>query len=282
MNGTIRPAAFLTAMILLVATSIALPAALRVLDVYMDKLEVHADQKFHTLPTTIPSHGEPRWKRLGTDQVMEKAAIEELGTANWLTRSYVEVNPESGEPRTFQLHCAYYTGMIDTVPHVPERCLVGAGIDIAGKSQRVEIPLSLTGRTYADPDIDQDVHGEILLMRNLETNNDVRLPRNIEELAIYVTPFRAPDGSKIFAGYFFLANGEVVAQANEVRLKAFNLDDDYAYYAKIQFSSTSVDSADELGELATSVLDDLLPDLMLRVPDWVDVKDGRYPVAETP
>ena len=280
MNGSIRPAAFITAMVLLVATSIALPAALRLLNVHMDKLEVHADQKFHTLPTTIPSDGDAKWKRFGTDQVMEKSAVEELGTENWLTRSYVEVDPVGPEPRTFQLHCAYYTGMIDTVPHVPERCLVGAGIDIAGKSQRVEIPLTLAGRTYADPDIDEDAHGEILLMRNLETNNDIRLPRNVEELAIYVTPFRAPDGAKIFAGYFFLANGEVVAQADEVRLKAFNLDDDYAYYAKIQFSSTSVSSAEELGELVGSVLDDLLPDLMLRVPDWVDVKDGRYPATD--
>ncbi len=278
MNGRICTRTFVFAFILLVVIGIAFEVSLRWLDLHLTKAPIYPKEKFTSLGIQIPSKGEAKWVRFGQERPMSESEVDELGTRNYISRWFEEVNPEdSDEPRRFQLHCAYYTGMIDTVPHVPERCLVGAGIDMAGKGKRVKIDLDLgTGLAYPDPDVDREKHGKIWVTVSRESKNPVRLPGNIEDLEIYVTPFVEPGGRKLFAGYFFIANGEVVAQADEVRFKAFNLEDDYAYYAKVQFQSSGVESAEELGDLVSDVLKDLLPELMLRVPDWVDVVDGRY------
>ena len=63
-----------------------------------------------------------QWEAVGDDQRLSKEFIEELGTDQFLTRSY-----EHADGRFLQLHLAYYTGMIDAVPHVPDRCLVATG-----------------------------------------------------------------------------------------------------------------------------------------------------------
>jgi hypothetical protein len=79
------------------------------------------------------------------------------------------------------------------------------------------------------------------------------------------------------AGYFFIANGSAVAGADGVRLLAFDLKNDYAYYMKVQFTSMQAESPEELAEVASSLLDDLLGEMMLCVPDWIDVLAGRWP-----
>jgi hypothetical protein len=58
---------------------------------------------------------------------------------------------------------------------------------------------------------------------------------------------------------------------------AFNLTDDYAYYLKVQVGSTDAASAAELGELASTLLSDLLGEIMTCVPDWTKVQRGEWP-----
>ena len=62
-----------------------------------------------------------------------------------------------------------------------------------------------------------------------------------------------------------------------MRLLAFKLEDDYAYYLKVQFTSSNVRSADELAQHASSLLGELFGDVMLCLPDWVNVQTGSYP-----
>ena len=80
----------------------------------------------------------------------------------------------------------------------------------------------------------------------------------------------------VWAGYFFIANGGVVASASGVRGLAYQLDSDYAFYTKVQFSSLTVDSAEELAQLAADALEDLLPEIMRCVPDWDEVEAGTW------
>jgi hypothetical protein len=68
-----------------------------------------------------------------------------------------------------------------------------------------------------------------------------------------------------------------VASAEGVRLLAFDLTDTYSYYLKVQFTSGAVSSAEELAAHAGEFLSEMLPEIMLRVPDWVEVREGRYP-----
>ncbi|MDQ7013351.1 MAG: exosortase/archaeosortase family protein [Planctomycetota bacterium] len=223
--------------------------------------------------TSIPDET-PNWVKVRDRR--EPAEVEEqLGTSNYITRLFRQRNPaDPSKPKYIELHAAYYTGMIDTVPHVPERCFVGGGLQL-GTSPR-SIPLNLDqSRWTRDPDVPESL-GPIFRVRT-PSGQRVRLPRLAEDIRLRVTEYLAPDDATFYAGYFFVANGGHTDSANGVRLLAFQLKDDYAYYLKIQFNSSSVDSADELAELSSQLLGELFGDILLCVPDWIDVQTGAYP-----
>ncbi|MBL8746995.1 MAG: hypothetical protein JNK58_11655 [Phycisphaerae bacterium] len=275
-RGSARAAA-VVALLVLATSAAGLETILGQLRLQLRKLPIEAPSglKFQSIPKDPPG-----WETM-RDEVMSAEGMEELGTQNYVTRWYRRVD-ETGRPvdppEVLQVHAAYYTGMIDTVPHVPERCMIGGGLEYAGASRVVHVPLD-TSRLALDPD-DRPAEGQprLLTGRNNRVPFRVRLPRGVEGLEMMVTPFKDSDGRQtLWAGYFFIANGGVVASANDVRLLAFKLKDDYAYYAKVQFMSGSVASAEELGVLAAKFLDEVFPDLMQCVPDWTDVEEGRWP-----
>jgi hypothetical protein len=110
----------------------------------------------------------------------------------------------------------------------------------------------------------------------------VRLPRGIENLQLRVFEFKHPGSNDpMYAGYFFIANGGLTPMAEGVRLLAFDLHSDYAFYMKVQFTATHIKGKEELAAIAGSMLDDMLPEIMQCVPDWVDVMRGEYP-ADNP
>lgn len=273
-SGVTIAALIATAVLLVSAVTVA--AVITTVGAHLRKMPIEAasGQKFHSLPESFPG-----W-RMVRDEIMSAEGMAELGTENYVSRWYEAVN-DKGEPLDppvlVQLHCAYYTGMIDTVPHVPERCMVGGGMEFAGGSAVYPVPLNF-GRFSKDPDYQDHPSAPIWTARNNRVTSRVRLPFGVEGLSMMITPFKDVAASqKLFAGYFFLANGGVVASANDVRLKAFNLKDDYAYYAKVQFMSPSVETSEELAKLAGSMLDEIFPDLMQRVPDWIMVEEGVHP-----
>jgi hypothetical protein len=261
--------------VLMLCAAAGLSAVIHQRGYHLTKLPIQAenDEKFHTLPGEYPS-----WMRVGSDRQESAEGVEELGTSNYLSRVYVERGALEGEsPHVVDMHIAYYTGMIDTVPHVPERCLVGGGWQQGGVPQLVDVPLPFDN-IYPDPTADPETHGgTIYKMRSLHTYNNERLPRGVEELQIRVTPFVDNAGNRLYAGYFFVANGDSVPSAEDIRLRAFRLEDDYAFYCKFQFTSRTVESAEELAGVVAGMLSEMFPDLMRRVPDWVEVREGRYP-----
>ncbi|MBL0927607.1 MAG: exosortase-associated EpsI family protein [Phycisphaerales bacterium] len=258
------------AAVVLAAAAAGLTAAIGAIGAHLTKLPIQAkdNRQMHQLPAEFPS-----WERQGADRLESVEILEELGTRNYLSRVYRMRGPEAGaNPPTVDLHLTYYTGMIDTVPHVPDRCNVGAGMKQDGDPVVVKVPLDRSKWTR-DESADPSVHGgTIWTMRSPLGDAPVRLPRNIENLELRVVPFQSPAG-RFFSGYFFLANGGHVASADEVRMLAFRLTDDYAYYAKVQFSSSSVRTGEELAGLAGKMLDEMLPEIMRCVPDWVEVRN---------
>ena len=269
-------------LVVLLGGAVGLGAAIEFFDLYLQKLPIEAEGglKFHTLPREVPG-----WKQYGEDKVMSSEGAEELGTDNYISRTYIETDIGEGEqPRVIELHCAYYTGMIDTVPHVPERCMVGGGWEISGGSSQVDVPLTFVdeeGFDLISVDPDADADGKpVYSMRSWETKNRVHLPVGVDSLRMNVTKFRDGGSDRtMHAGYFFLANGGVVSKADDVRLLAFGLTEHYAYYAKVQISTHYVETAEELGVLMGDFLDSMFPDIMRRVPDWVEVRAGRYPAG---
>jgi hypothetical protein len=190
-----------------------------------------------------------------------------------------------------ELHAAYYTGMIDTVPHVQERCMVGAGFQLV--SSGAIVPLGLDASQWReDPDVPADVRGRVFRTTAFSVDNpqeadpsrivlvrqrDVTLPRDPAGIAMRMSEFASRGGGRYFGGYFFVANGGWTPSAEQVRLLAFDLKDDYAYYMKVQVGSPDVTSNEELAEHASALLDELLPHLMMCVPDWTRVQAGEYP-----
>lgn len=270
--------ALAAAMGVLLVGAVGLTSVIHVRGYFLTKLPIQPREKLHTLPAEYPS-----WVRVGEDEVMSAEAEEELGTKDYVSRQYIERNPaDPAHPKVVNLHIAYYTGMIETVPHVPERCLVAAGWLQTGPPERLHVPLDMS-RLVPDATADPDLMGGTIWMgRSPTTQGRVRLPVGIENLRMRVSPFVNSRGAKYFAGYFFITNGGTVPSADDIRLLAFRLKDDYAYYAKVQFSSGSVDSAQELVDVAASMLNEMFPDIMLRMPDWVEVKTGRYPDSDSP
>ena len=249
-------------------------------------IHVHKDAIYPESGLTIPSiPREVPGFALSYEQPPLPAEIQkELGTTNYLTRQYIESDvPEGTRPRLLEVHLAYYTGLIDTVPHVPERCFVGSG------SFRIDELVGVTpirldlDRFPVDPDVDADRHGVIYRGRTGHHSDApgvrVRLPQGIDKLKMNVTRFVDESQNTTHAGYFFVANGGIAPRAEDVRGLAFNREASHAFFMKVQFTSTQVDTADELAELAALYLNEAFPDLMRRVPDWVDVMEGRHPAT---
>ena len=258
-------------------SALALGTLLEAMHVHLKKLPIEARDgiKLHTMPTSIPIT-EPRWVQARPDEISSAEGVEELGTTNYLTRWYRRAGSADEGAALVQLHLAYYTGMIDTVPHVPERCFVGGGMSIDGPTRIVPLGLDLE-RFPVDGSVDPELHGGAIRMGRTLSHAYVRMPRELEELKINVTSFRDGSGRRLHAGYFFLANGGHVPTANDVRQLAFKLEDSYSYYAKVQVMSMQPETAEELAALAADLLNELLPDIVRRTPDWVEVVEGRYP-----
>ncbi|MGE3107080.1 MAG: exosortase-associated EpsI family protein [Phycisphaerales bacterium] len=280
--------AFLVCFLTLGVSAAGLTAAVSAFKLYLRKKPIEAAYPVRAVPAETEF-----WKRIGKDREVSEDVKKTLGTENYLTRVYVERNPAPGKrARAIELHLAYYTGMVDTVPHVPERCMVGGGFVI--DSGTVEVPVHLdTSRWRRASGVPGDFKSEhvvtaarLHLAGSNRNGQEVVLPFDLtigdgagegvrDTVPLRVTDFIEPkSGVKIYAGYFFIANGKLASSAEDVRLLAFNLTDDYAYYLKVQVSSPEVSSAAELAEMSQSLLSELLPEIMLCVPDWVKVKGG--------
>ncbi len=285
-----RTTAVGVAMGLLVAGAIGFTATLELRGFNLSKTPIYpvGNRQLSNLPTETEN-----WKRIGSDRVESAEILEVLGTENYLNRQYIEKNPENPKkPIVLYLHGAYYTGGIDTVPHVPERCFVGGGLQQGTSSKVMPLRLDTTGWA-PDRTVPEELGGLDGKVYTVRLSNDpsmtdapglrVRLPRNVspdEMIEMRFSEF-VGDTRTIYAGYFFIANGRTKANANDVRELAFNLEDDYAYYLKVQINTNSVDSMDEFVEVASDLIGEMIGELMRCVPDWTEVQLGRYP-ADNP
>ena len=67
--------------------------------------------------------------KIGTP--LDKMRVAERRSNWYVSRLYVDPRKNPGEPyRFWQLDVTYYTGGLDKVPHVPERCLAAAGATV--------------------------------------------------------------------------------------------------------------------------------------------------------
>jgi exosortase len=291
-----RPSVVAGCAVLLVSGAAVL-ASIQTFGLHLAKEAVYAEggRKVRAIPTETAS-----WERVGQDEVGSKEIVEALGTENYLTRIYRRKNAPEGKQQYVHLHLAYYTGMIDTVPHVPERCMVGGGAQLVSgpwvvplwtAEDRAKLERSWKPVTEFASGLPESVAKAwapvvreskwMALEDDKAVQHRVLLPRNVFDINLMVSEFnnqiRPGQSTRDFMGYFFIANGGHVASANDVRRLAFQLDDRSAYYLKFQVGSSGVGSAQELAEAASSLLGELMPEIMRTVPDWesVTIRDAQ-------
>ncbi|MGQ0628323.1 MAG: exosortase/archaeosortase family protein [Phycisphaerales bacterium] len=277
-----RSIGFVVPALVLGSAAVAVPVSVWAMGVYLRKLPIYAPGG-RAVSAVAPESAS--WIRIGKDAQESAEMLEELGTTNYLSRTYLRKDAPKDKPRAVDLHLAYYTGMIDTIPHIPERCMVGAGWQIVGATRAVPLTLDRTNWRPAPaapgtslPDAPLEFALTDRSFSDLGDAVRVRLPRMPGGVGIRVTEFTNPrTGTRLFAGYLFIANGTTTDSAESVRLLAFDLRDDYAYYLKVQFSSQTARTAEDLAADAGSLLSELIPEIMRCVPDWGDVESGLYP-----
>ena len=173
------------------------------------------------------------------------------------------------------LHIAYYTGMVDAVPHVPERCWGAAGLAMVQQPSIVHLPVdgSLWDRTSGPIDTRTGERYPITKAMDPVTRRAMPVALPLGETDASVTVFQDPQTSERFTvgGYIFIANGRTASTPYVVRTYAFDLNNRYAYYCKVQFTLSLPRSGKEVElwtERSANLLTQLFPYLMRCLPDW--------------
>jgi hypothetical protein len=268
-------AAVIVACLTLAVCGMGFRAAVTTLNVYLKKEPVAVRDDLRTIDKVLPT-----WRADGPDLILPEPIVEELGTSQYLDREYVR-----GEAR-LQVHIDYYTGMIDTVPHIPDRCFVAAGWNPVSLPEDVLLPVRLP-RAETEPDRLNRSSGQAyrkLRYRSQVTGKEhlVRLP--IDDFLLRITEFQHAQNpqARRMAGYLFIANGRTTPAPERIRLLAFDKTDRFAYYCKVQFSMPAAPGTprDRFVADATSLFEELLPELMRCLPDWAEV-ESRLPAAQS-
>lgn len=301
LRGLTRPGT-LAAFGLLAVAALGMEGAVRSLNLKLRKDAIYApdDRLLRDIPSELDGY-----TRVGPDRIESAEIVEQLGTTNYVSRLYVPREQPGGGERAvvIDFHAAYYTNQIDTVPHVPERCFVGGGMQ-AADSRVLRVPVDTTS-WYPDPTVPPEFAGAAGAIYTTRLSNNpqhtsgspgarVRLPRDLtpeglpdgdrsNPLRMRVSEFiDATTGSRVISGYFFIANGGWVPSANQVRTLSFDLTSRYAYYCKVQFTSSSFPTVEAFAEGIAPLAGELLGEIMLSLPPWVEVQRGEYPEEARP
>ncbi len=247
-------------------------AAVRSLNVYLQKERVELRTHFDNIATHVGD-----WEMVFEGEKLSAEMVEELGTDWYLDRRYARIGVP--EDPFLNLHLAYYTGMIDAVPHVPDRCLVAGGFNARTTPVNLPLDVSRAGWTI-DPEAGgspgEPWHTVTYPDRVTRATVTVHMPRGDFELR--TTEFSHPSqpDSRMFAGYFFIANGRIAVTPEDVKLIAFRKSERYAYYCKVQFFAVGDRdfTAERFAAHSADLTAALLPELMRCLPDWADIEGG--------
>ena len=265
--------ALIIASVLLIVCGVGFRAAVNALNIYLEKEPVPLRDSLTNIGRTL---GE--WRAQGNDAVLDAATLEELGTDKYIDRTYALTM--NGRTYAIGVHVAYYTGLIDAVPHVPDRCFVAGGWTLVGGVRNEPWPID-------DGDWVDDVAHTTRYGTPFRTDKyrhwvtgqamTVRMPalplgESFELRTSELQHARHAD-QRLYAGYCFLANGCFTPTPEGVKLFAFDQQDRYSYYCKVQFVMPAQKGVDRerFLELTADLMDNLLPELMRCLPDWAEV-----------
>jgi len=202
---------------------------------------------------------------------MSPEMIETLGTKDFIRWRYRNTARPPGEPGSEAiLHVAYYTGTPDTVPHVPDRCFLGGGMQ--------GLKISTTHLTFSGPQYSQ--HDQFWWATRATAPKQVRLPANVAPATIFTFAPGADSASISNVLYFFVANDKFLPSPDLVRFYGFDPRDRYSYYCKVEVLFPGLGGQEEATQKAQEFLSAAMPEILACLPDWQDVIEGRWPVKK--
>ncbi len=279
LRGALSQRAFVGAALLLGVAAVGLNAATESMRLHFRKQPVslsvsRLDDAKQGIPVRVG-----HWVQVSKDEPLDHATQEVLGTKDYVFRDYVDsrvVSPEDiawfadkstieRSKRLFQIESSrpdaviklaitYYTGLVDTVPHVPEKCYVADGFEPVSPETRQQ-----TLGVLADGSPRQVSYRYIHFQ---DATGGGRVDRNV--------------------AYFFHVNGRYESSSIGVRTQLQNLFQRYGYFAKIEVMTTAHNQSDpspeakseaQLKSLAAfnDLLTAALPEVERCLPDWKKV-----------
>jgi len=199
--------------------------------------------------------GEPDGEETIIGEVLESLAIgtaldsarHASRTSTWyVSRIYIDRSKVAGQRyRSWKLDVTYYTGSLDKVPHVPERCLRAAGMQI-----------TRTGSVaFASPGTAAPWQDEVTC-RYVEFEDPRRSWKNIN-----------------VQYYVFSLNGRPQSDWMKVRATMSSVFGKYAYFAKIQFGpGGEIGSPGEARKAAEEFVRYMLPEVLKTLPMPEDIE----------
>jgi hypothetical protein len=223
-----------------------------------------------------------KWVQVDVDKPLDPDTEHILGTSKYVFRRYV--NSELAGAARVQsvlaaddrekalaelqaqypqavLHVSitYYTGLVDTVAHIPDRCFLADGFEVANYDTRRGRPLG----TYVDGS-----------------------PRTLDYRLINFEDESGRGRAPTNVAYLFNVNGHYESDPLGVRRSLQNLFERYGYYAKVEVMAPGQpphagQTPEEARRESTVVIEDLLSSLLPEVerclPDWAAL---RAPAAQ--
>jgi hypothetical protein len=269
-----QPAFVVTVVILAIAAA-GLNASVGYLRLHFKKEPVPMARALASIPTDLGP-----WQQVSQDQPLDPEVEHALGTSQYIFRDYMDIREVGRETieqvrrmnesilnatkpqeidrlklerykviaRTQAAHptgvlnlaVTYYTGLVDTVAHVPDRCYVADGYE--PKSWE-EVNWNIDGGKPVEV---RYINFEDGAGRGAATRN---------------------------VAYFFHVNGSFESSPESVRLHLQNLFERHGYYAKVEVMTVASDRAQSATAM-TDFLASAMPEVRKSLPDWEAVKRG--------
>jgi hypothetical protein len=260
-----QPSFVLVCAILLVA-AVSLNASVEFLQLHFQKQPVSMRKEFSTFPTKLGP-----WVQV-YEQPMPVDVVHTLATEQFTFRFYVdsrkiapaqlamfEASKDEKQRQellqqlitkqpsaVMDIGLTYYTGMVDTVAHIPDRCYIADGY-APTQYKQPQLPAfeNRAGRASG---------GDLRLITFEDQSADRKsVPKTV--------------------GYFFQCNGQYESDPIEVRKRLGNLLERYGYYSKVELMTQMQDS-NAAAEIMDDFLKHALPEVEKCLPDWERVKNG--------
>ena len=288
LSNVLRKPAFLIVAGVLLVAALGLNGAVNFMQLHFKKEPVALSHELGTIPARIGS-----WVQVNQDQPLDSETQDVLGTDKYIFREYVdervagpgqedkvrtlrerfqnETDPDKRKSyeqdyknfipnlrakypnAVISLSVTYYTGMVDTVAHVPDRCVTADGYE-PRSYDTVEWPIARD------------------LPKSVQTNGD--------KIQLRFINFEDQTGTSNIPrsiAYFFHVNGEFACSPLDVRGKLATLWEKKAYYAKIETMNT-LENSEESARVTTDFLTAAMPEIIRCMPDW-EKEHGRTSLA---